>query len=118
MLDRERRQCSIYADRPLCCRLFPLDLLAINNRLQWALSNQCPDDRKRFEETQGLNSRLGSGVVAQIASSLNPHLDKADIAFFQKKEVVANRVEILESGQDDWLPIADCATGELGGETK
>src|SRR3989442_16016557 len=38
MLDRKDKKCSIYEDRPQCCRLFPLDVLTMGGELKWALS--------------------------------------------------------------------------------
>src|SRR5438105_6059641 len=43
MLDKGRRECTIYEDRPLCCRLFPIDGLRVEGRLRWGVSDICPD---------------------------------------------------------------------------
>ena len=45
MLDRVGKRCRIYEKRPQCCRLFPLDVLVIDGRLQWAISDLCPESR-------------------------------------------------------------------------
>jgi Fe-S-cluster containining protein len=42
MLDREARRCSIYEDRPFCCRLFPADIFNRRGRLEWALMTTVP----------------------------------------------------------------------------
>lgn len=109
MLDRSGKKCSIYENRPLCCRLFPLDVLSISGRLQWALSTQCPEDRKLFTTSQGIGSRLGFGSVALIASMLDNSLNEGDAAYIARKEQVSARVEILDSNQNGWTPIAECA---------
>jgi hypothetical protein len=105
MLDRAAKQCSIYEQRPLCCRLFPLDVLTIDGKLNWALSTHCPDDRKRLEAPQQTGSFVGSGSIGRIASTLETCIDKHDVAYFERKERVSARVEVLEDDQNGWVSV-------------
>lgn len=105
MLDRAAKQCSIYEQRPLCCRLFPLDVLTINGNLNWALSTHCPEDRKRLEASQKRNSFVGSGSIGRIASTLETCIDEDDVAYFEKKERVSARIEVLEDDQNGWISV-------------
>ncbi len=109
MLDRERKKCSIYENRPLCCRLFPLDVLSINGKLQWAISNDCPEDRKLFTNLQSSSSDIGFGSMSIMARGLDALLSKQDIAYFFQKEETCMKVEFLETSQYDWTSLADCA---------
>src|SRR5689334_20873206 len=34
--------CKIYEDRPICCRIYPLDLMRINNEVWWVIHSECP----------------------------------------------------------------------------
>jgi Fe-S-cluster containining protein len=109
MLDRQKKNCSIYEDRPLCCRLFPLDVLASSGGLTWAVSNECPDDRKLFSGLQGRDSRLGFGTVSLMASMLDGSLKEDDIDYFRRKEQVSGRVDILDSDPNEWKHLVECA---------
>jgi len=110
MLDQEEKKCSIYHDRPLCCRLFPLDVLHLNGELQWALSDECPDDKKQFEGVQGPASRIGSASVARIASVLDTLLDAHDIDFFSRKERVSSRLRLYDEDRNNrWTPVGKLA---------
>src|SRR5688572_22740040 len=35
-------ECGIYAVRPLCCRLYPLDLMNLDGELWWIVHAECP----------------------------------------------------------------------------
>jgi uncharacterized protein len=108
MLDRTNQKCSIYADRPLCCRLFPLDVLAAAGRLKWAISGLCPERRKYFGEAEGCGSKMGGASLNYVASSLNSFIEGADRTFFRKKELVSDKVEILEQTDHQWTILSDC----------
>lgn len=34
--------CTIYERRPLCCRLYPLDLITVNDEIWWVIHSECP----------------------------------------------------------------------------
>jgi Fe-S-cluster containining protein len=36
------RRCKIYSERPICCRLFPMDIFVENGQLKWIVFNDCP----------------------------------------------------------------------------
>lgn len=108
MLDKPGRRCSIYEERPLCCRLFPMDVLATRAGLAWSLSQQCPSDRRHYENTQGRSAGLGLASIARIASSVNCALTEDDRRFFEAKEKVSSRVEIVEETAASWTSLADC----------
>lgn len=112
MLDRQRNNCSIYEDRPLCCRLFPLDVLERNGRLTWAVSNECPDDRRLFARLQGRDSRLGFGTVSLMASMLDDSLKEDDVAYFIRKEQVSVRVDILDGDLNEWTHLVECTKSD------
>lgn len=122
MLNQEGKKCSIYHDRPLCCRLFPLDVLYIDGGLHWAISAECPDDKKKFEGVQGPRSKIGSASVARIASILDTLLDASDINFFSRKEYVSSRVKLFDEDQNDsWTPVVRLSTWDnqqAGSEAK
>lgn len=49
--------CTVYALRPLECRLFPLDLLMVNGSIHWVRWDQCPDSARY---------QLTPEIVAQV----------------------------------------------------
>jgi Fe-S-cluster containining protein len=48
--DDANNACAIYENRPLCCRLYPLDLVSINDELWWVIHSQCPIAQRFFIE--------------------------------------------------------------------
>lgn len=86
MLDLEKRQCTIYQERPLCCRLFPLDMRFQPGRLpRWVLFHTCPENRMK-----SLNKLK---VLVGAIETLLPQSTFSEMAF--------------ASGQMDALNIAD-----------
>ena len=96
MLDCERRRCSIYDDRPLCCRLFPLDILRVDERLVWGVSSQCPSGNWLAVGSQRSSHVLDHGTVASIAAQLDALLSAEVREFMDRKEKVLSRVELLD----------------------
>ena len=107
MLDLKNRRCSIYEQRPLCCRMFPLDVLQMDGRLQWAITHSCPPQRKRFESGQESANGFGSGALIHITAALEAHVTSEDLRFFGRKEKVAARVEFVECDYKEWVPAGD-----------
>ena len=108
MLDKANRKCSIYESRPLCCRMFPLDVLQMEGQLQWSVETTCPSERRHFGDGKSSSTKLGTGTVARIAASLNANLTPDDVAFFDKKERVANNVELSSDYAAGWTNLCNC----------
>jgi hypothetical protein len=108
MLDLENRQCSIYADRPLCCKVFPFDVLSIAGKLQWTVSHECPSDRKLFSATQGPGAKIGLATVSRLAEVLDGLLDTDMLQYLFRKERVAAMIELRNDGGNVWSPLMDC----------
>jgi Fe-S-cluster containining protein len=109
MLNQAEGNCSIYANRPLCCRLFPLDVLQKDGKLHWVLSTDCPDERKMFKATQDRQSTFGFGTVAMMALSIDGSLSNTDVEYFSTKERVAERIDILDDRENEWMYLRPCS---------
>lgn len=57
-------KCSRYEDRPLECRIFPLDVLAVDGVLTWVLWGLCPAWRR--VEALAAAERLERELVAEL----------------------------------------------------
>lgn len=68
MLDLVKRRCTIYQERPFCCRLFPLDIRCYPGGVpKWILFNTCPDKRMS-------NSNVPGVLVRALESLLPTHI--------------------------------------------
>ena len=112
MLDREHKKCAIYENRPMCCRLFPLDILSVENNLRWAISNDCPDERRKFSAAEDSDSRIGLGTVSLMTSILDSSLTNEDMAFFTRKENVSARMEAFDRDGTSWNHLVQCLKSE------
>jgi hypothetical protein len=77
--------------------------------MQWAVSTQCPEDRKLFSEFQGRRAGIGFGSVGLIASLLDDRLTDDDVDYFTQKEFVSARLDLLDASDDTWVSLVDCA---------
>lgn len=105
MLDRAQKRCSIYSSRPLCCRLFPLDVISLHGQLRWAVSKLCPDERRTFSDSHVTDRRLGPASVGMIAEALTESFAKEDGPFFEEKERVASEVDVLDDDAHQWIAL-------------
>lgn len=51
--DESAFRCRVYEDRPLCCRLFPVDLIKIDGELHWVIYSYCPMAKRMLREGDG-----------------------------------------------------------------
>jgi Fe-S-cluster containining protein len=65
----ESRKCGIYENRPLDCRLFPLDIARLAGRFVWILYTSCPLDTPLAKEA-------ALEMVASAEEVLLPQLGK------------------------------------------
>jgi Fe-S-cluster containining protein len=40
--NQSKKRCTIYSERPICCRLFPMDIFVENEKLKWIVFTDCP----------------------------------------------------------------------------
>ncbi|HEV2962479.1 MAG TPA: YkgJ family cysteine cluster protein [Candidatus Angelobacter sp.] len=67
--DTAKNQCSIYPIRPLCCRLYPLDLMKIDGELWWIVHAECPI-AERFDKERKLDAL--SSITIGLETVLSP----------------------------------------------
>jgi hypothetical protein len=67
--DVEHNQCTVYDIRPLCCRLYPIDLMRLDGVLWWIVHAQCPI-AERFERERRLD--VLAAVTVRLESELSP----------------------------------------------
>jgi hypothetical protein len=104
MLDRQGSRCTIYHERPICCRLYPLDLFSRNAKLEWGLYQFCPIDRKK-EAVLVLNNtgRMDHGLVLQALRMIENLFGEDRIHYLAKEDLVASKVELLDRHRHDYV---------------
>src|SRR5581483_798372 len=70
--DPNTNMCRMYADRPLCCRLYPLDLMQLEGAVWWVIHAECPI-AQRFQKERRL------AVLAAITDALERALSKEQL---------------------------------------
>lgn len=107
MLDKQHSRCSIYEDRPMCCRIFPLDVFSRNGKLEWAMYTYCPKDRmipmKRDDKGK---AHVDREVVAMLADQLEGQIPQPVLRFLATEDAVAAQVEILDDFKDEYTILS------------
>jgi len=49
-MKKSGKRCLIYSERPICCRLFPLDIYVKAEKLVWIIYNDCPIIKHRVND--------------------------------------------------------------------
>ncbi len=102
MLDKEKKRCSIYENRPLCCRAFPLDIFSRHGKLEWAVYTYCPTDRVIPIIMKEGNAEVDFNRISELTTSIEHNLTPEVIKFIVKEDKVAAQVEILDDFKDDY----------------
>jgi Fe-S-cluster containining protein len=87
--DPETNQCRIYAQRPLCCRLYPLDLTTFEGEPWWVAHKDCPITR-RYYETRSVD------MLIAITIELEQLLCKDDLAGWILQDRVSSSIEAFD----------------------
>lgn len=66
--DTSTKRCQIYDNRPLCCRLYPLDLMEIDSAIWWVIHTECPI-AQRFQRERKLDALAAMTVAIENAVS-------------------------------------------------
>ena len=115
MLGKAHKHCTIYEDRPICCRLYPLDLFSRAGTLEWGLYEYCPVERKR-EAVLVLNNmgRMDHGLILQALRMLEDVFGSDRIAYLAKEDLVASKLELLDSHRKEYS-IVGCVSYKSSG---
>lgn len=105
MLDKKNKKCSIYSNRPMCCRAFPLDIFSRNGNLEWAIYNYCPEERIITINKKNNKAEIDTEIVSYITASLENNLTEKVIHFLEKEDKVVAQIEYLDEYSDDYLII-------------
>lgn len=110
MLHHDTGLCSIYANRPFCCRLFPVDLFSRHGRLEWGLYAYCPTEKRRMRTFAGSDrSRLCAGQIADAVALVEKNVDPADVSYLYREDRICAAIELLDEHRSDFSIIANLA---------
>lgn len=107
MLDKANKKCSIYKDRPMCCRAFPLDIFSRRGRLEWGVYTYCPTDRLIPITRAGEKAVLDNDVALYLASSLEKFLTPDVLRFLEREDKIVSQVEILDEHKNDYVILGN-----------
>lgn len=96
--DPERNLCRIYDSRPLCCRLYPLDLIAIDGVPWWVLHSECPI-AQRFQAERRLD------VLVALTVALERALSEEELGEWLTQDRLSQAVEAFESEPTKVVPL-------------
>ncbi len=84
--DHTKNRCTIYAKRPLCCRIYPFDLMHFDREFWWVIFYECPIANRFYKEkhedvliafTYALEREMGEMLIAEFVreDSISQHID-------------------------------------------
>jgi Fe-S-cluster containining protein len=84
--DSSSNTCKIYAERPLCCRIYPLDLMAIDQEVWWVIHSECPISQ-RFQRERRMS------VLAAMTVSLERLFTQEQLDHLLKQDGTSQKHE-------------------------
>jgi Fe-S-cluster containining protein len=79
-------KCSMYEDRPLCCRIYPLDLMKLDNELWWVIHAECPI-AQRFRREGKLT------LLAAVTAALDRELNDEQLRIWIAQDKTSQTIE-------------------------
>lgn len=92
--NKELGTCGIYENRPICCRIYPLDLLFEDGEYWWIAYSDCPIF-KRYEKNMSLN------ILRNKLISLENALDTGTLKEWKNIAVNIRSIELI--GREDFI---------------
>jgi Fe-S-cluster containining protein len=107
MLDKQHSNCSIsfYKDRPLCCRMFPLDIFNRQSHPSWGVYNYCPQENVKPILLTSEKPELDLFIISIIADSMERALPKKVLNFIINEDRVTAEIELLDDHADDFITL-------------
>lgn len=88
--DPDTNNCRIYANRPLCCQLYPLDLMKLSGVVWWVIHIECPiAQRFRIERTLE--------VLSAITVSIEEIISEEQVQSWLKTDRTSQQIEAFSS---------------------
>lgn len=100
------KKCEIYADRPICCRLFPFDIFYYpEHGLCWVVYNKCQPIWQFVSEPGTWRG------IRMLLREFQYSLEGEELAWFYDKEVASLRLEHGQKVGDDYTIVCQVQRG-------
>ncbi len=97
--------CGIYEDRPLCCRLYPLDLMEIDQAVWWVMHAECPIGQRFLQERK-------TDLLAAMTGALERHITFQQYQKWIAQDRTSKNIEGFRSEKLDIIKIRRFAAPE------
>lgn len=101
MLDKQHSKCSIYEDRPLSCRLFPLDLFSRNGKSQWGIYDYCPKENVKPIILRNGKPELDLEQISILSDLIDRNLPQRIFDFLIYEDKITAQIELLDPYKDE-----------------
>jgi Fe-S-cluster containining protein len=92
-------KCNIYKHRPLCCRLYPLDLMKIDIDYYWVIHNECPIS-KRILSNNSLN------FIYEIINQMEKIIDPKIFSLLKKQDKLCKTIEFFSIAENNITKVS------------
>lgn len=91
--DQESRRCRIYENRPVDCRLFPLDIAKVRDRYTWIMYTSCPLESPVARQTAvAMVSSAEAVLLPELEPDLPAYADCGTASFEQGRWIEVSEV--------------------------
>jgi Fe-S-cluster containining protein len=86
--DAATGRCRIYDSRPLCCRIYPLDLIRFDDGIWWVIHEECPIGIRFYRERQ-------TDLLAAVTFEIERQLTDKELLSWLSQDRFSQNVEAL-----------------------
>lgn len=90
--DVKTGKCRIYINRPLCCRLYPIDFMKIDNQIWWVVHSECPI-YIRYNENRDIS------ILYALTISLEEEISRSEFIQWLEIDNVSVNIEAFSREQ-------------------
>ncbi|MBU4287112.1 MAG: YkgJ family cysteine cluster protein [Proteobacteria bacterium] len=110
MLNSKNQGCSIYPDRPFCCRLYPLDVFNRSGKLEWGFYTFCPEKKKKAGAMVTAEGASNHGLVLQALRMIENILGEERMKYLAYEDLVSAEYELLDQFRNEYVILGDLIT--------
>lgn len=96
--DPTTNTCRMYSDRPLCCRIYPLDLMRLNDTVWWVIHSECPI-AQRFKQERRL------GVLAAMTYAMEGALSDEQLQHWLTQDKTSQAIEAFAFDESEVIRL-------------
>jgi Fe-S-cluster containining protein len=99
----DQNKCSMYEDRPIACRMFPLNLMDRQDFIKkWVFFSFCPTENQLLMDASGY---VSNRLILMTTHELEKCFNRQEIEEMLEADRMVSQVDYLEVGMNNYFTV-------------